>query len=136
MVIWEKGALVSFNTGINIPPQGTQTVSGTCTIPAGAKFFLMSTHTHKFATLAQVRKSSATGQELVRTEDWEHPSVGQWSAPNFLTFAATERLYYSCTYQNPTNAAVRVGTSAATNEMCMAIGYYFPAANIGRCTGF
>jgi hypothetical protein len=31
---------------------------------------------------------------------------------------------------------VRVGTSAATDEMCMAIGYYFPAVNLARCTGF
>ncbi len=35
----EVGALVSFNTGINIPPNGMQSVSGDCTPGAPARFF-------------------------------------------------------------------------------------------------
>jgi hypothetical protein len=138
---FERAAsLVTFNYQISIPPRtgttnGTQTVSGLCTPPAGANFFLMSTHTHKQGILAQVRRNSATGEELVRTEDWEHPTAGRWDAPNFLTFAAGEQLYYSCTYENPTTNRITVGTSAETDEMCMAIGYYFPAVSNFSCLG-
>ncbi|HLK37410.1 MAG TPA: hypothetical protein VKU41_11710, partial [Polyangiaceae bacterium] len=53
-VQYKAAAMVSFNTRIDIPAAGpsgpgTQTVSGTCTAPAGSKFFMMSTHTHKHA---------------------------------------------------------------------------------------
>ena len=51
-------ALVSFNTGIAIPPNGTQTVTGTCTPGTGAKFFSMTTHTHKRGTLSIIKRSS------------------------------------------------------------------------------
>jgi hypothetical protein len=129
----KAASLISFNRSINIPPNGTQTVSGTCTPPPGAKFFVMSTHTHKYATLAEIRRGSATGEQLVHTTDWEHPDVALYDAPNFLTFGANERLYYSCTYNNPTTNTITVGESAERNEMCMAVSYYFPAASGGSC---
>src|SRR4051812_4857885 len=40
------GAYVTYNTQISIPPGGQQTVMGNCDVPAGAKFFTMSTHSH------------------------------------------------------------------------------------------
>ena len=49
-VQYKAGVMVSFNTSINVPAAtatgpGMQTVNGTCTAPAGSKFFSMSTHT-------------------------------------------------------------------------------------------
>jgi hypothetical protein len=119
------GALVSFNVGINIPPMGDQTVSGTCTVPAGANFFILSTHTHKYATIASIRDGSATGTELVHTTDWENPDTKVWLQAPFYNFSGN--LYYSCTYHNTTSQTLRVGTSAVANEMCMAVTYFFPA---------
>jgi hypothetical protein len=146
---YRAGTMVSFNTQINIPAAtaagpGMQTVSGTCTAPAGSNFFSMSTHTHKHATSAIVNfVSGASTQEIVHTGtestyppdqqpgtgvDWEHPGVGTWLSPNFLKVQAGDSFTYSCSYVNtdPTTAVV-VGNTAATNEMCMAIGYYYPA---------
>jgi hypothetical protein len=120
------GALVSFNTGISVPPMGDQTVSGTCSTPADAQFFILSTHTHKHATLASIRLGSATGQELVHTTDWENPDTRVWLQPPFFSFGG-QKLYYSCSYHNDSTATIRVGTSAITNEMCMAVTYFFPA---------
>ena len=45
----------------------------------------------------------------------------------------TGSLHYACTFQNDRAAVTTVGTSALTNEQCMAITYYFPAANGGSC---
>src|SRR5688500_1611072 len=126
-------ALVSFHVGINIPANGTQTVTGTCTPGAGAKFFAMTTHTHKRGTLATIKRQS--GEELVRSTDWEFPDSKHWLQPPYLTFGANERFTYSCTFQNDRNSVVRVGTSAEANEMCMAITYFFPATAAGSCTG-
>ena len=118
------GALVSFNTGIAIPPMGTQTVSGSCSVPAGSNFFILSTHTHKHATLASIT-DQGTGAELVHTTDWENPDTKVWLQAPFYNF--TGRLGYSCSYQSDQPKTILVGTSAITNEMCMAVTYFFPA---------
>ncbi len=144
----KAAAMVSFNLGINVPPAttdgpGTQTVSGTCTAPVGSNFFIMATHTHKHATAAVINYvSNGVSTEVVHTgqtdtypadqqsgtgTDWEHPGVGVWNAPNFLTIQNGDSFTYSCTYSNTGTTAVTVGETAASNEMCMAIGYYFPA---------
>jgi hypothetical protein len=134
-VQYKAAAMVSFNTSIDVPPAtangpGTQTVGGTCTAPVGSKFFDMTTHTHKHAVSADVNYVSG-GQttNIVHTTDWEHPDVGLWNAPDFLTVRAGDSFTYSCSYTNTGSTAVTVGETAASNEMCMAIGYYFPAGN-------
>jgi hypothetical protein len=67
----------------------------------------------------------------VHTTDWENPGTHTWQAPNFLTTKAGDTFTYSCSYQNPLNIAVTVGETAAKNEMCMAIGSFFPALAAG-----
>jgi hypothetical protein len=147
-VKYKAAAMVSFNASINVPPEtngvpGTQTVSGTCSAPVGSNFFVMSTHTHKHATAAVVDYiHNGQSTEIVHTgttstypadqepgsgTDWEHPGVGEWNAPNFLTTVAGDTFKYSCTYSNTGTTAVTVGETAASNEMCMSIGYYYPA---------
>jgi hypothetical protein len=152
-VMYQAGTMVSFNSTINVPPgtstnPGVQTVSGTCTAPVGAQFFTMSTHTHKHATAAWVEfihagatteivhTGTTTGypadQEPGSGTDYEHPGVGLWTAPNFLTIQSGDSFAYHCSYANTGTTAVTVGETAASNEMCMAVGYYFPAGN-ARC---
>lgn len=129
-------SLVSFNTGIFIPPNGTQTVEGDCMPGAGAKFFVMLTHTHKrgtLATISRVLANGQTGEELVRTTDWDHPTTKTWGPPSFLTFQPGEMFHYTCSYMNDRDSVVTVGTSADANEMCMAITYYFPSSAGGSC---
>ena len=134
-VQYKAEAMVSFNTSIDVPPAtatglGKQTVSGTCTAAAGSKFFAMTSHTHKHGVDTKVnlvRDGQTTN--LVNTTDWEHPDVAVWAAPDFLTVQPGDSFTYSCSYVNTTTSAVLVGDTAATNEMCMAIGYYFPAAS-------
>ncbi len=145
---YKAAVMVSFNRSIDVPAAtasgpGTQTVSGTCSAPVGSKFFSMSTHTHKHATAAVVNfVSGGSTQEIVHTgadsaypapqqagtgTDWEHPGVSLWNAPDYLTVKQGDSFSYSCTYANTASTAVTVGETAASNEMCMAIGYYYPA---------
>jgi hypothetical protein len=145
---YKAAVMVSFNRSIDVPAAtatgpGMQTVSGTCTAPVGSKFFSMSTHTHKHATAAVVNfVSGGSAQEIVHTgedaaypapqqqgtgTDWEHPGVSLWDGPDFLTVKQGDSFSYSCSYVNTASTAVTVGETAASNEMCMAIGYYYPA---------
>jgi len=134
-VQYQAATMVSFNASIDVPPAtaagpGMQTVTGTCQAPVGSKFFAVTSHTHKHATDTRVNfVSGGQTTNIVNTTDWESPDVGLFYAPNFLTVQAGDSFTYSCAYTNTTSSAVLVGETAATNEMCMAIGYYFPAGS-------
>ncbi|HEX3771444.1 MAG TPA: hypothetical protein VHV30_11285 [Polyangiaceae bacterium] len=134
-VMYQAGTMVSFNAGIDVPAAtalgpGMQTVSGTCTAPVGSHFFALTSHTHKHATVTNVNYvSGGMTENVVHTTDWESPDVGLFYAPTFLTTKQGDTFTYSCAYTNTTSTPVLVGETAATNEMCMAIGYYFPAGN-------
>ena len=54
-----------------------------------------------------------------------------WQQAPFFNFPSGQGLFYSCSYQNDTATSIRVGQSAITNEMCMAVTYYFPASGAG-----
>lgn len=131
----KAAAFITYNTQISIPPGGTQTVSGDCDVPAGAQFFLMSTHSHKRTTEAIAARNVGgdASDVLVDTTDWEHATVSKWGAPQFLTFKPGEKLHYQCSYKNDTANTIKVGESAEKNEMCMAVGYYFPAVGDTFC---
>jgi hypothetical protein len=134
---FEKAAsLVSYNGGIFIPAHGMQSVSGDCMPGKGAKFFYMLTHTHRRGTLATISRGLANGQMgelLVKSTNWELPQEKKWLEEPFITFQPGETLHYACDYTNDLDQIVTAGPSADTNEMCMAITYYFPASAGGSC---
>lgn len=115
-------AFVTFNTQISIPPKSPASFEGTCDVPAGANFIVMSTHSHQYTATARVLDDS---ELVVETTDWVHATVAQWSEP-FRQFASN-KLTYRCDYYNPTDTTIAVGESALHDEMCMAVGYFFPS---------
>jgi len=126
--------MYSFNAGINVPPgsaagPGTQTVQGSCNPPAGSNFFAITTHTHRWAVEADVNLVHG-GQttNIVKTTNWEAPDTALWNGP-YLTMMAGDSFTYSCSYSNTDAFTVTAGTTAANNEMCMAIGYFFPVGS-------
>lgn len=122
-------AFVTYNTTVNLPPNATGSVTGTCAVPSDAQFFALSTHAHKQAVLTQV----TDGANMVfESDDWEHPAGVAWDDAPFYSFASGE-LTYQCDYVNPTDRTITTGPSAETDEMCMAIGYFFPAEAAKMC---
>ena len=128
------GAMVSFNAGIAVQPGGMQDVTGSCSPPAGSKFFAFTTHTHRhggststgaYTDVNFVRNGMKTN--LVHTTDWESPDVALWNAPNYLTVQSGDQFQYDCHFVNKDATLVTFGETAASGEMCMSIGYYFPA---------
>ena len=120
---------ITFNTNISIPPMSNGSAGGTCAIPAGAQFFAMSTHAHKQATHTEVKDGTAM---VFESDNWDDPGSASWQTAPFYTFGSGN-LTYRCDYYNPTNRTITVGESAATDEMCMAVGYYFPANRPSFC---
>jgi len=99
------------------------TVSGDCTVAPDARFFLMTTHTYKQGVHTFVKDGSTV---LFDSTSWAHPGIATWGTPSFYSFTSG-KLSYQCEYLNPTTNEIKTGDTAATDEMCMAIGYYFPS---------
>jgi hypothetical protein len=127
-------AFVTYNSNISIPGgtpnvPGLASAGGDCTVSPSAKFFTMSTHAHKQAVKTEI---SDGGQMLFSSTDWEHPGARTFADAPFYSFTSG-KLTYRCDYKNPTGRRIEDGDSAVTDEMCMAIGYSFPATRPTLC---
>ena len=118
----QTDAYITYVKGFSVPP-GPSTVSGSCPVPSGAKFWQMTSHTHKQGSEVKINDGSSM---LYDSTDWEHPMVKQWTSTPFYTFTSPN-LSWTCAYNNPGSTTIQEGQSAATNEMCMANEYFFPA---------
>lgn len=126
-------AYITYNSNISVPPgtpanPGTASAGGLCTVSSSAKFFSMSTHVHKQGTRTLVLDG---GQTVFESTDWEHPGARLFEAP-YYSFASGG-INYRCEYKNPTSRVVTDGDSAELDEMCMAVGYFFPAEKSIYC---
>jgi hypothetical protein len=123
----ETDAYITYNQDITIGPGATNVkISATCALPTGVKFWTVSTHEHKQGIGAEILDGTT---QIFAATDWEHPGSKDWNSTPFYTFSSPS-LTWDCTYNNTgSNAAntVVAGPSAATNEMCMAVGYFFPS---------
>jgi hypothetical protein len=128
-------AYVTYQYQINIGAGATGVkVPGSCSVPAGAKFWTVSTHAHKQAVDTEISDGSTM---VFDSTDWEHPGSKNWMSTPFYTFSG--KLNWQCTYDNTgDNKAnpIMQGQSAQTNEMCMATGYFFPATGPKFCVAF
>jgi hypothetical protein len=130
---YEAGVMLGFDTGIDVPAAtpsgpGTQTVAGSCTATAGSQFFALGTHTNGHATTADVNFVSGTTTNVVHTTNWQLPDVGIWPVSPFLTLENGDSLNYRCSYSNNGASSVVVGEDQS-NDLCMLVGYYFPAGS-------
>lgn len=129
----KTAAYVTYDDDITIGPGAINHVeTQTCNAPAGAKFWMMSTHAHKQAIRTEVIDGMSP---VFVSHDWEHPGAQTWMTSPFYTFA-TGKVTYRCTYNNTGSNSTRTisdGDSAATDEMCMASGYFFPATKSLFC---
>jgi hypothetical protein len=121
------GSFYTYSTKIDLPPGSptaptTGMVSGKCDVSPGSKFYLMSAHTHKQGVHSFVNDDTTT---VFDSTSWEHPGTKTYPAP-FYTFTSG-KLSYQCEYVNPNNYRIQSGDNAATAEMCMAVGYFFPS---------
>lgn len=120
--------------GIMVDPGSTTNptmgmVNGNCSIPLDPSgqplhFFGITTYTHQRGVHTSVKDGTTT---IFDSTSWEHPGTSSWSTPPFYTFK-TNTLTYQCEYLNKDSMTILAGDSVTDQEMCMAIGFFFPAA--------
>lgn len=119
----------TLNTQIDLPAAALTptmgTASGDCNVASDAKFFVMTTYTHKQGVHTSIKDGATT---VFDSTTWEQPGAQHWNTSPFFSFSSG-KLTYQCDYVNPNSYRIKYGDSVTTQEMCMALGYYFPATD-------
>jgi len=129
-LVTPAGPFVTYNTEIQIAP-GTQaapalaSAGGECKVRPEWKFFSMSTHTHREGVESKVAEGTTA---LVTTTNWEKPQTTTWGRAGAPFYGvASGKLNYSCQYKNVESRRIFTGDTAATDETCIMLGFFFPS---------
>jgi hypothetical protein len=119
---------------IEIPPDGSASLTGEWHTPVDLNVVQLSTHQHHRGTLVSALEVDAAGNdmgELVSSPDWEHPTV-HWFSPA-LRLPAGTGIRFTCNWQNPDDHAVHFGVTTE-DEMCFVGGYVYPDDDEAKLT--
>jgi hypothetical protein len=111
--------------GIDIPPHKKTSIHHSCAVPNDVSLFTAVSHMHSHGVHYVARSSD--GQLLYETKDWAEPEPWTFTPPRLLKAGST--IDVTCDYDNQTDQDLSFGESAATNEMCIFVGGYYPAAD-------
>lgn len=139
MVKAEAGSIFFYDPSISIPAHSQVTVSMTCPVPQDINLALLWSHMHKQGigfTAATDDPAVASGP-LYTSSDWSEPSPRIFATDPLTTIHAGSHITYSCAFSNPNSYTVTAGESAATNEMCILHGMYWPrlSSDAETCRG-
>ena len=110
---------------LNIPP-GAGKGGGTMQLPAevsGVKLVSAQSHMHRRGV--RFESTLEDGTPLYEASTWSEPPTKTFDPP--LALPDSARISWTCEYQNDTASRLTFGESAATNEMCVFTGFYYPA---------
>jgi hypothetical protein len=129
-VVHEAGSIFFYNYFITLPPRSDVTVTRTCPVSQDMNMALLWSHMHSRgvgfdATTNDVDVSTRVGS-LYSTTDWSEPAARAFPADPPVTVHAGSSITYSCHFHNGTANTIVQGPSAATNEMCILHGMYWP----------
>jgi hypothetical protein len=124
------GVLFYYNPFIDVPAGAMATAAARCTLTKDITLMGVFPHYHArgigYRAYLDPPGSVATDPFYTST-DWTHPAP--WTGGP-LQIAAGSAIRWYCDYDNTSGASEFFqGKSAATNEMCMFIGGYYPAAD-------
>jgi hypothetical protein len=124
------GSIFFYNPNIVVPPMSDVTVTRTCPLARDMNLALLWSHMHSrgidFVATTDDPTAAVRAGELYSTTSWSEPQPRSFPYDPPVTLHAGTSITYSCTYHNPTSSTFVQGQSAATNEMCILHGMYWP----------
>jgi hypothetical protein len=132
--------LIMGTLNIDIPPNASVSTGPIFqAADEGLHMIEVSTHQHRLGTGIKAWASADQGDlshPIANDPDWSNPA---WSALSpQIDFNGKNGLTYQCDWTNTTDQTVTFGESAL-DEMCLVLGYYYPAKGVyacidGKCT--
>jgi hypothetical protein len=120
---YPAGFLFLNNAGIDVGPRAKGTATKTCTIPSDVQIMDLVSHMHMHATHIVAKTSS--GRLVYEGTEWDHPKPSIFTPP--LALGTDTHITWTCSYDNQGDTRLTFGESAATNEMCILGGTFYPA---------
>lgn len=116
-------------TNIQIPPNGSQTVEGSCVFPGTTTIWSLWAHMHQYGTNMKITYEGASGSKVLHDAPYSfEEQINYLIDP--ITVSAGEDVRIECTYQNPTSQTIYFGDSSKA-EMCFAGFYRYPKLGKG-----
>ncbi len=137
----EAGSIFFYNPMIEVPPFSVVTVTRTCPLSQDIELALLWSHMHArgigFTATSDDSAAVERAGDLYDSTTWSEPSPRTFPDDPPITLHANSSVTYTCTYRNTTSASFVAGQSAATNEMCILHGMYWPRldSTTERCLG-
>jgi hypothetical protein len=130
----EAGTFFLLDPQINIPPYSDVTVTRSCPIPQDVNLGLLWSHMHSRGYEFKAWTDDSAATQRVGGNLYEQPGPDGWAEPHVQTYPvdppvtlhAGSNLSFSCNYHNTTPQTFGFGQSAATAEMCLLHGMYWP----------
>lgn len=128
----EAGSILFSNFALNIPPLSKVTETRTCPVSStdDMNVSMLWSHMHKRGVhfVATTDDGSVQGP-LFETSQWSEPQPHVFGNDPPTTIHVGSHITFSCDYDNSTSKTFVYGPSAATNEMCILHGMYWPRAD-------
>jgi hypothetical protein len=122
------GFMIFYDPFIYVPAQTSASSGIRCSVPSDINVVAAFTHYHQRGTSMRVWVDPSMSQEsstpFHETHDWEHPA--DFHGP--LAVPAGSAFRFQCDYTNGDAVDVFQGPNAATSEMCVFAGLYYPQA--------
>ena len=126
-VTQEAGIYFFYNPFIVVPPNASAKAHMSCPVTSNITLTTAQTHMHKWGLGGVANLEDSTGavmHQLYTSSVWTDPPVTLWSAG--LALQTGQQIDYECNYENTGTTTIIQGFSAATNEMCVFAGSYYP----------
>jgi hypothetical protein len=121
------GLIQFYDPFIYVPPMSSASANMRCKIPSDITLITAMTHFHPRGVdekvFVDLHGQPAATAPLVESTDWQHPN--QWKGT--MALPAGSSVHFGCSYQNNDQQPYIQGQDKVGNEMCMTIGFYYPA---------
>jgi hypothetical protein len=123
----KAGFLIFYDPFIYLPPHSPATSGIRCAVPSDINLINGFTHYHQrgrgMSVWVDPDTATKSAQPFFATDNWEHPL--DFRGP--LAIPAGSEFRVQCDYMNTDPVDVFQGPNAATSEMCVFAGLYYPA---------
>ncbi len=133
-VVQEAGTFFLLDTQLNIPPNSQVTATKACPITKDVNLGLLWSHMHARGYSFRAYTDDPVATQQLGGDVYDQPGPDGWSEPHVQTYPvnppvilhAGSKLTIACTYRNTEARTFTFGQSAATAEMCLLHGMYWP----------
>jgi hypothetical protein len=112
------------NIGISVPP-GQSSAAKSFALQSDIKLLLAVSHMHSHGV--GFTSSTSDGRNLFESTQWAEPRAAEFKPP--MEISAGTAIAWTCSFQNDTGRTLTFGQSAASDEMCIFNGVYYPSPN-------